>query len=194
MASDNLNVYAAEPLATGTCLVAPLGTPGPDGVDDALDAAFADLGHIGEDGFTEKIDRNIDKKKNWGGKTVKVLQKEYTHTFKFKMLETLKDSVLKVVYGNDNVVVTPAGSGHGEQVEIRKTSKKLPKLSWVIDSTDTELNAFYRNYIPEGQVMTLSDVKIVHTDTIEYEVELEAFEDPGGVYVHTWTDNGRAGS
>ena len=74
---------------------------------------------------------------------------------------------------------------------LKKTKKKLPKLSWVIDSTDTELEAFYRNYIPIGQIMTLGDVVIVHTDTIEYEVELEVFEDETGVHIYTWTDDGQ---
>lgn len=191
MASDVKNVYAAEPLATGSARVAPLGTLGPiDAVAD-LDPLYVDLGHVGEDGFTETMDRTIDKKKNFGGKTVKILQTEYVHTFKFILLESLRAEVLKAVYGESNVTVTPATALTGAQVHITKNAKKLPKQSWVIDTTDSELQAFYRNHVPIGQITTVSDIKIVHTDTIAYEVELEAFEDVDGTYVHTWTDDGQ---
>lgn len=190
MTANSLNVYAAEPLATGSCLVAPLGTAGPTDANTALPAAWIDLGHVGEDGFTETQERTTDKKKNFGGKTVKVLQTEYVHTFKFVLLESLNAAVLTAIYGAGNVTVTPSDGTHGGQVKVIKNGKKLPKQSWVIDTTDTELNAFYRNYVPVGQITTVSDIKIVHSDTIQYEVELEAFEDAAGVYVHTWTDDG----
>jgi hypothetical protein len=194
MASDVKNVYAAEPLATGSCLVAPLGTPGPTSATDPLDAAFVDLGHIGEDGFTETQERSVDKKKNFGGATVKILQTDYVHTFKFVLLESLNADVLKAVYGEANVTITAANGTHGTQVEVHKNPRKLPKLTWVIDTTDSELDAFYRNFIPVGQIITVSDVVIVHTDTIEYEVELEAFADDTGNHVYTYTDDGQVGS
>lgn len=194
MASDAKNVYAAEPLATGSCLVAPLGTPGPTSASSALNVAFVDLGHVGEDGFTETTDRSVDKKKNFGGQTVKILQTDYTHSFKFVLLESLNAEVLKAVYGADNVNVVAANSSHGAQVTIKKNAKKLPKQSWVIDTTDTELDAFYRNYIPEGQIITVGDVVVVHTDTIMYELELEAFADAAGNHVYTYTDDGQLGS
>jgi hypothetical protein len=190
MASDTKNVYAAEPLATGSCLVADLGTAGPTDATTALDPAdWTDLGHLGEDGITETTDRSIEKKKNFGGATVKVLQTDYTHTYKFVLLESLNADVLKAVYGEDNVTVT------GSEVAITKNKKKLPHKSWVFDTTDTELGddgAFYRDYIPDGQITSIGDVVRVHTDTIEYEVELEVFEDATGNHVYTWTDNGIA--
>ena len=191
MSSDNKNVYAAEPLATGSLRVAPLGTVGPTSATSALNVAFVDLGHFGEDGFTETTDRSVEKKKNFGGATVKILQTDYTHSFKFVLLESLNADVLKAVYGATNITVTPANGSHGVQVTVNKNAKKLPHMSWVIDTTDSELNAFYRNYIPDGQIISVGDVKVVHTDTIMYEVELEAFSDASGNHVYTYTDNGQ---
>jgi hypothetical protein len=184
---DVLNVYAAEPLATGGLYVAPLGTPKPSTLTTALSSPWIGLGHVGEDGVTETQDRSIDKKKNWGGATVKILQTDYVHTFKFVLLESTSAEVLKVVYGEDNVTVT------GTDVEVKKNPKKLPKLTWCVDSIDSELDAHYRNYIPIGQVMTVGDVKMVHTDTIEYSIEMEAFPDSSGNHVYLLADLG-AGS
>ena len=113
-----------EPLVTGSCLVAPLGTVGPTDATTAPGAAFIDLGHVGRDGFTETMDRTVDKKKNFGGKTVKILQTGYVHTFKFILLESLKAEVLKAVYGADNVEVTPATDLVGGTVHIKKTSEE----------------------------------------------------------------------
>ena len=191
-APDVLNVYAAEPLATGGLYVSPLGTPKPSSITTALDDPWIGLGHVGEDGVTETQDRTIDKKKNWGGATVKILQTDYVHTFKFVLLESLNAEVLKVVYGENNVTITAATSGHGNQIEVTKNPRKLPKLTWCVDSTDSELDAFYRNYVPIGQVMTVGDVKIVHTDTIEYSLEMEAFPDASGQHVYLLTDDGQS--
>jgi hypothetical protein len=191
MTANNKNVYAAEPLATGSCLVAPLGTTGPTSATAALNVAFIDLGNIGEDGFTEAMERTTDEKKNFGGKVVKVLQTEYKHTFKFVLMESLNAEVLKSVYGASNVTVTAANGTHGVQVKITKNGKRLGHFSWVIDTTDSERNAFYRNYIPDGQITEVGEVKIVHTDVIAYEVTLEAFEDASGNFVYTYTDDGQ---
>ena len=196
MASNAKNVYAAEPLATGGLIVFPLGTPppaepdDPDGATAELPEGGIDLGHIGEDGFTETTDRTTDKKRNWGGKVVKVLQTEYTHTVKFVFLESLNGYVLKEVYGPTNVTISPADGTHGTRVAIRKNARKLPRRTWCIDSWDSELNAFYRNWIPEGQITELGDVVVVHSDTIMYEVTIECFEDENGDHVLTWTDDG----
>lgn len=194
MASNAKNVYAAEPLATGSCLVAPLGTPGPTSATSALNPAFVDLGHIGEDGFTETIERSNDPKKAFGGYTVKTLQTDYTVKYTFTLMESLKPEVLMAVYGTTNVTVTPANGTHGLQTALLKNHKRLPQQSWVIDTTDSGLKAFYRNYIPIGQINSVGDVTIVHTDTIAYEVELEAYRDAAGNFAYTYADDGQLGS
>lgn len=194
--AQNLNVYAAEPAATGTCFVAPLGSTAPtktlfNAGTYTLDAAFIDLGHIGEDGYTETKDINLEDKRNFGGKVVKVLQTEVTYTYKFVFMESLNANVLQAVYGVDNVTVVAATPSSGTLVEIKKTARKLPHQMWVLDTVDSELNAHYRSYIPDGQIVSIGDVTIVHSDIIMYEIELRAFEDQTGVSIYTWTNDGR---
>lgn len=181
-APDVLNIYAAEPLAAGGVYVAPLATPKPATAITTLSSPWIALGHIGEDGVTETQDRTIDKKKNWGGATVKLLQTDYVHHFSFTFLESLNAEVLKVVYGEDNVTVS------GDTVTVTKNADKLPKATWCFDSVDTELGARYRQYIPIGQIMTVGPVTLVHTNTIEYTVDLEAFPDSTDNFVHLMTD------
>ncbi len=191
MTSDVKQIYAAEPLATGAIRVAPLGTAAPTSAVSSLDEAFVDLGYVGVDGFTEKNDRKTDNKRSFGGKVVKVLQSEFNASIEVTLLESTSAEVLKTVFGSSNVTVTPANESHGVQVTVKKNSKRLPHLAWVIDTTDSELNAFYRNYIADGKVTTVSDIKIAHTDTIEYKLMIEAFENTDGDNIVTFTDDGQ---
>lgn len=191
MASDVKQIYSAEPLATGAIRVAPLGTAAPTTATSTLDAAFVDLGYVGADGFTEKNDRKTDNKRSFGGKVVKVIQSEFNASVEVTLLESTNAEVLKAVFGSSNVSVVAATAQHGVQVTVKKNSKRLPHLSWVIDTTDSELDAFYRNYIPDGKVSTVGDIKIVHTDTIEYKLTIEAFENADGDNIITFTDDGQ---
>ena len=70
-------------------------------------------------------------------------------------------------------------------------SVALPHLSWVIDTVDPELNASYRIYVPDGQVYQIGDIKVVHTDSIEYDITINAFDDTAGNQMYVYTDDGR---
>jgi len=198
MATNDLNIYAAEPTAVGSIYAGPLDAVGPALPDpfSELDSDFVNLGDVGEDGFNETTDRKNDKKRNFGGKVVKVLQTEFGKTIELVFLESLNADVLKAIHGTKNVIIVPATTAHGEIIEVRKNAKRLPHLKWVVDTIDTSLGdddhpAKYRSYIPNGQIVDTGDVKIVHTDTVEYKVTIEAFADDQGEHIYTWTDNGR---
>jgi hypothetical protein len=190
-APDVKNVYAAEPLAGGSLFVAPLETTAPTDASTALNASFNGLGFIGEEGFTETIERTTEDKKSFGGLTVKTLQTDFNVTYQFTMLDSLSGDVLKAVFGEENVTITPANASHGVQITVKKNANRRKKYSWVIDTQDSEFGARYRTYIPIGQIVTQEPVVIVHTDTIFYTVELKAFADASGQFAYTLTDNGQ---
>lgn len=195
MPSSVQNVYAGQPLASGVIFVAPLATPGPTSATSPLNASFIDLGYVGADGFTERNDRSVDMKRSFGGKTVKVLQTEYSSSVEVVLLESINANVLKAVFGESNVVVTPANSQHGAQVSVKKNARKLPYQSWVIDTFDDETGAKYRNYMPNAKITTVGDITVSHSDTIEYRITIEAFETSNGDdNIITFTDNGILGS
>ena len=189
--ADNTKFLALEPTASGGVFVAPLGSAAPTDARTALDAAFVDLGGVGEDGVTEQTDRNIEKKRNWGGKVVKTMQTEVSKIFTWVFLESTNEDVLRAIHHSSNVSTTSANSSHGNIIHVKHNVKRPQKLSWVFDSYDSELDAMYRTYVPIGQVLSTGDVKRVHSDTIEYEVELEAFEDSSGDFSHDWLDDGQ---
>src|SRR5690606_15237495 len=120
MASSVANVFAALPDVAGALRRAPLGTDGPTSATGVLDPGFVALGYIGADGFTESNTRDTTKKKAFGGATVKILQTDYASTITFTFLESLNAEVLKAVFGEDNVTVTPATDTEGTQVTVDK--------------------------------------------------------------------------
>lgn len=189
--ADNSKVLAVEPTASGGVFAGALDTPAPTSATSVLDAGFIDLGGIGEDGVTEQTDRNIEKKRNWGGRVVKVIQTEYSKMYTCVFLESTNADVLAAIHHSDNVTTAVADESHGNTVAVKQNAKQPQKLSWVLDSVDTELGAKFRTYIPEGQVLSTGDVQRVHSNTIEYEVEIEAFEDADGNHAYDWTDDGQ---
>lgn len=190
MASNTKNIYSAEPLASGVAFVAPLGTTGPTDARTVLGVAFVDLGYTGADGFTEKNDRRTDLKRSFGGKVVKVVQTEYSASLDFTLMESLNGLVLQAIFGSANVTVTAANGTHGAQVKVMKNGRKLPHQSWCIDTTDEESGALYRNYVADGQITTVADIKVVHSDVIEYRITIECFETTAGNdNIITFTDD-----
>ena len=191
MASNftNTNIFSAEPLATGVVFVAPVGTAGPTTATSALNAAFVDLGYTGTDGFNEKNDRKIDLKRSFGGAVVKVLQTDYSASLEFTFMESLNANVLKAVFGASNVQITPATSSTGTLIQVNKNRRKLSPQAWVIDTWDDELGSKYRNYAPNAQVTTVADIKVVHTDVIEYKITLECLEYQGMDNIITLIDD-----
>ena len=198
MSSNNALIYTADPVVSGALRVAPLGTDVSSitgfCAQTALLPAWVDLGNMGSDGFTEKLAAKQDKKYNFGSQVVKIVKSEFDATIQFTFMESLNGLVLQAVFGAANVLITPATSAHGTQVQVDKNSLQLPHQAWMIDTYDSGTDAKYRNFIPDGQVFEVGDIKVVSTDIIEYKITLECFEtilsDGKKAAIRTFTDDG----
>jgi hypothetical protein len=189
MAQTAANVFNATPLVTGPASWAPLGTAAPTNETTALNAAFASLGYIGEDGITETNGRDTTKIKAFGGDTVAVVQTDHTLTYKLRLLESINAEALKATYGDQNVTVTAATSSTGQRIAVVKNSIKLPHKEWVFDVIDGQKKL--RLFIPDGQVTTTGDVTIVHTNVISYDLTIECFADALGNKAYQWSNDGK---
>ena len=169
MTTNTKNVVAGKPLATGGVWSAPLGTSLPTDETTTLNVAFVSAGYIGEDGLTETQDRSTTKVRAWGGDTVKVLQTEFSLTYQFTFIESVKGSVLGEVYGTDNVT-TVAGK-HA----VKVTSDQLPHRAYIFEVKDDD--ARIRIVVPDGQITEVGEVTYSDGDVIGYQVTVEAFRD-----------------
>lgn len=96
-------VSAGKPKIGGAVYRAPSGTTLPTNAVSNLDAAFAALGYVSEDGVSNANNRDINNIKAWGGDTVLVVQNSKDDSFAFKLVEAVNSEVLKAVHGSENV-------------------------------------------------------------------------------------------
>lgn len=186
MAKSDVRV-GAPITGTGGILVAPQGTALPTDSTTAPDAALEKAGYVGEDGITMTQERSTEKIRAWGGDTVKVVQTEHDVTFSWQFLET-NPIVLREVYGQDNVEVTPASPTAGTLTAVKLTSSTLPERVYVFEMKDG--GARVRVVVPNLQITEVGDTTFVHSDVLRYEVTGEALPDENGVKAYIYEDNG----
>jgi len=175
VANNVKDVVAGKPLATGGVWGAPLGTALPTDETTALNVAFKALGYVGSDGLVETADRSTNKVTAWGGDTVKVLQTEFSLSYKFTLLGTVNSDVLEAVHGAANVTTTAATSGSGAKSTVKITSDQIPPQAWVFEIKDG--NARIRICVPNGQITSVGDITYADGDAVGYEVTVEAYYD-----------------
>jgi hypothetical protein len=173
--SNSANIVAGKPLATGGVRIGPLGTTAPTNATTALAVGFVSAGYVGEDGLTETVDRSTEKVKAWGGDIVKVLQTDYSVSYQFTFLETLNTDVLRTVYGDANVTVTPGTPSAGTLRAVKLNSDELPHKAFVFDMKDG--NARIRIHVPDGQINDVGEVTYNDGELVGYQVTIEAFRD-----------------
>ena len=168
------NVTSAKPKVTGAISRAPLATTLPTTADESLDAAFKDLGFIGEDGVTNNNTATTSKVKAWGGQTVLNLQTDKPDTFKFRLIEYVNPEVLKTIYGDDNVSGTLAAGIH-----VVANSDEQEAKVWVVDSI-LKGDVLDRIVIPQGIVTEVGEIQRYDGGEIGCDITIEALPDATG--------------
>lgn len=179
MANNTANVTTGKPKISGAIHRAPVGTTLPTDATTALDAAFACMGYISEDGVTNNNSPESDRVRAWGGDTVLNFQTDKPDEFGFTMLEVQNENVLKAVYRDDNVVVTPATAQEPKKIAIKANSKELEESAWVIDMIMTN-NGIKRVVIPKGKITGIGEIHYQDSDAVGYEVTVSAVPDTDG--------------
>lgn len=176
------NVLAAMPDVNGGLWVHPDGLVPvdklPKAKTDLKEEGFVAVGFLSEDGLTESTEIDTDKKKAWGGVTIKVVQNDFTKSFQFTLVEAANLEVLRLVYGKDNVKVEDG------VIVITETKEQRPHLTWVIEVTED--NNKIRDVIADGQIIERGDINWTHSEILQHEVTLESFEDSSGAFSHQY--------
>ena len=170
MATDATKVRVA---VTGAVFRGPTSATAPTGTAGAPDAAFTDLGFIGEDGVEISLPGAGDSTpiRAWqNGTIVRVVRtpSDENPSWAFQMLETTKATV-ETYFG---VTVTQTITEGSFQYEVTNRSHS----SYIVDVIDgAEL---IRDYIPHGIVTGVEAITLANGEPIGYGVTVEGERDP----------------
>jgi len=177
--NDAMKVSAGKPKVGGAIFLAPTSTSLPTTATETLNAAFAGVGYISEDGVTNTLNKDISKIKAWGGDVVLVLNNGLEDQFKFKMIQSMDSNALKAVFGDSNVTVTAAIGGTPAKIDIKVNNNEQDAKAWVIE---TILNggSLKRIVIPNAKVEAIGDIVYRDNEAIGFEITLAASADSSG--------------
>ena len=189
MGNNASNVVVGKPLATGGILVAPLGTPLPVDDTEPLDAAFQPVGYVADAGLEKDEKREADTIKAWGGDTIAAIQKSFGVDWAFSFAEFLSVVAQRAMYGDANVIATPATATVGAKLHVIGTSTPAPHKSWVFEMFhDTQR---IRIVVPDAQITAVDKVSFKDADIAANPITLTSFPDTNGAYFHEYADDGK---
>lgn len=171
MANTTAFVSAAKPGIGGAIWTAPLGTPLPATASAPLAEAFESLGYLSDDGLKHNVNMSSQQTKAWGGDVVLSSQTDKNHTYVFSALESLNTTVMKVVYGDENVSGSLASG-----VTSKLNSQEVPERAWVFDEI-LRNGVLKRTIIARGKITTIAEITDSDNNPIAYNLTLQAMPD-----------------
>lgn len=172
MANVVANVSAGKPNASGAIWWAPLNSTLPPDATTALDAAFACLGYVSEDGLTHSKSKDVETVHAWGGDAVLATETNHTETFQFTLIEILNTEVLEFIYGSGNVSGTLATG-----ITVKANTTEAANCVLVIELAQRN-GAVARYVLPNAKLTELGDVTYTDTAAVGYPATVTAL--PGG--------------
>ena len=161
------NVMVGKPKVTGGLYIAPAGTTLPEDASTALSETYKALGYISEDGIKLGTDRSSEPIKAWGGDTVLTPTTGVEYKFSFTLLETTREEVLKLVFGESHVKMT------NEKFDVYATAEELEEHVFIIETMDRQGNPI-RYIIPRGKLTENGDSTLTDSDAVGNEVTITA--------------------
>lgn len=170
MASNKVNLGIG--LATGMFYTAPAGTALPSSPLDTLSADWTEVGAVTSDGITWSTGKDSEPLRNWAKEVERLVASDEGGTVQVPLMYT-EEETLKVIFGSDNVTVTPATVSNGNitSVTVAPGVSAAPAayLFLMKDGDDMLLLG-----TSKGIVREVDDVSFSPTEAITWNATIEA--------------------
>lgn len=164
MSLNEANVVAA---VTGAVYKAPVGSTAPTDYATALDAAFKDVGFLGESGVTFDPNETTTKLKAWQkGQTVKEIRRGEDITINLDLIELRSEEAQKLYWGEGATVATG-----GLTVTATDLSGSTPFML-VVEAIDGAVGVRY--FFPKVTLADRGQIALVSTNYQAMPVTLTA--------------------
>lgn len=155
----------------------------PTSASTELPSEFVELGYASEDGLENNDSYESTTVHAWGGTPVLDIKGKKVDTFKLRLLESLNPNVLKTVYGENNVTVSP----DGKEITVHSVAGSLPNSAYIFEIA-LRNNALKRIVVPQGSLSERAAVIYKDDEPIGYEITISAMDDGSGKthseYIH----------
>lgn len=130
-------------------------------------------GFISEGGITKTVNRTTEKIRDWNRDTVIVVETEHDVTLSLTFLESANATVLKAIYGDENVVID------GQKIQVMDAAGELPHKSLAFEMRGGE-GKKARLFAGDAQATNVGDITFTKAGLIQYQVDFECFGDADG--------------
>lgn len=174
----------------GALWVAPFGTVVPTDARTPLDAAFKCLGLITDDGVTEPAALSAgDDTTAYGGDKVFTADPEYNKTLTANFLEIKNITLLKQMYGSENVTESANADGDIKVVE----GAFSPDHQVFVYDEMLKGGYRWRHIYNDATALATGDLQHATTDPMSVEITISAYPDATGAsgvnYIQTKKDS-----
>ena len=169
MASNKVNLGIGN--ATGMFYTAPVGTTLPTSAADAL-TSWSEVGAVTSDGITWSTGKDSDLLRNWAKEPERVVSSDEGGTVTASLLYT-EQKTLELIFGEDNVTVGAATSGHGKTISVTvEPGVSAEPAAFLFVMKDGEDMIFLGT--TKGIITDLDDISFSPTEAIVWAPTIEA--------------------
>lgn len=184
--TDVSKTFVGTPKVTGGIWLLPQNLVLPTTAYDARPGGAIRLGGVSDEGYTYTSERATDKKRDWNGDKVRSIQTSKDDSFEITFIEFLNPNVMALVYGNENVTVTPPSVSHGTHIATKSVADVLAHGAYIVDTFDGAVKR--RRCVPDAQPDKIDPVMEKPGDWSVYKVTFDIFPDSQGVTSYTYTE------
>ena len=179
------NTFVGVPKITGGIFLVPAGIVLPTDATSPRPDGCIRLGGVSDQGYTYMSERQTDVRRDWNGAKIRTMTTSVDDSFEVEFIEFLNPDLLGVLYGQENVTVTPPTAATGTTIAVRHSSEQFAHGAYIIDTWDGKVTR--RRVIPDAQLDTMDPIVERSSELSTYKCTFSIYPDSQGFTSYEYT-------